>query len=223
MLKPSDEYKHLAKVNNITDVAYFTLFEKYLQRNLKGENKLFDIESTDQESLIISKNGGYPIPGFMYTFMYKGSDLSYKGKEFTDLVPIVFCMSSGGPDSFSGINMNILPNDVRLNFLDSFYESFKDFLKREVDVLAENQKLAINKRFINLVKNGEGQKMIKIYNSKNGANFNFAYRKYSFKFIKNFRMIEYSEWKYLPFYTPKDAFRKLSYDSVHRLYNISNK
>lgn len=225
MISPAEEYKILQNEDNILDTAYFTLFEKYMKFNLRGEDKKIEIDSTDQESLIISKNGGFPIPGIIYTFMYKGANFLLNNppktpQEYTDLVPLVFCMNSD-PKFLSGINLNLLPASSRLAFLDTFYETFKDFLEREVDVLSQNNKLALNKRFLSYMKSGKSQEMLKLFNKKNSDNYNFAFRKYSLGKIKNFRMIEYPEWKYIPFYEPKDAFRKLSLNQIYKLYEIS--
>ena len=219
MLSPREEYLFNRRVDGIEDIAHYTLFEKYIIEDLRGQEKKQEITSTDQESLLIKKAGGYPFPGFTYTFMYKGKNIKYKnGQPFTDLVPIVFCINSGSAEYFTGINMNLLPKEARLKFLQSFYETFKGFLKREIDVLAQNNQLALNIKFIDLIKSGEGQKMIKIFNSKTNENFNLAYRKYLFRNIRNFRMIEYSELRYLPFYVPKNAFRRLNHSQIHELY-----
>jgi hypothetical protein len=222
MIHPRDEYKILRNVNNIDEQAYFTLFDKYILQNLKGEDKLIEIDSTDQESVIGKRNGGYPVPGFVYTFLYKGPkayiEIKEKRFEYTDLVPLVFCMNND-MGNFSGINLNLLPSDARLKFLGSFYETFEEFLSREADVLAENNKEAFNKRFISLVKSGGGQEMIKYFSRKTGSNFNFAYRKYLIQKVDRFRMVEYSEWKFIPFYEPKDAFRKLNQAEIYKLYN----
>ena len=225
MNSPTDEYKYLKNLDNIRDVAYFTVFEKYMKYKLRGAEKAIQIDETDQESLIVSKNGGFPIPGFVYTFIYKGGDFKVgtppeKVREYKDFVPLVFCM---GVDqkSFIGINLNLLPESPRLQFLQKFYDTFPDFLKREADVLAENQQLALNKRFIAYVKSGKGQEMIKLFSRASGQNFGFGYRKYLFEKIENFRMIEYAEWKYIPFYDPKDAFRKLNQIQIYKLYGRS--
>jgi len=34
-------------------------------------------------------------------------------------------------------------------------------------------------------------------------------------------MVEYSEWKFIPFYEPKDAFRKLNQSDLYKYYNRS--
>jgi len=222
MISPKDEFRSLKNVNNIADLSYFTLFEKYIKLNLKGGNKLIEIDSTDQESILSSKNGGYPIPGIIYTFLYKGPSVIITSekdvKDYIDLVPIVLCINNDRTN-FSGINMNVLPPDARLDFLESFWQTFSDFLEKKVDLLAENGKESLNKRFIDFAKSGGGQTMIKLFNRKTSQDFNFAYRKYSFNKISNFRMIEYSEWKYIPHYKPKDAFRKINFSQLHKIYD----
>ena len=222
MLAPKEEYKSLKDINNIKDTAYYELFEKYIIENKKGQNKLTEIESTDQESLIITLNGGYPIPGMIYTFIYGEPDQIQTKKEikdFIDMIPIVFCINNI-VGSFKGINMNMLPPNTRLDFLDSLYHTFEDFFERNVDVLAQNNKLALNKRFIEYVKSGKGQELLKIFNSKNNANFNYGYRSYKIEKIKKLRMIEYNEWKYISILEPRDAFRKLNFNQIHKLYYL---
>ena len=60
MNDPTQEYKFLKNLDNIWDEAYFTLFEKYMKYKLKGEDKIIQIDETDQESLIAKRNGGFP-------------------------------------------------------------------------------------------------------------------------------------------------------------------
>ena len=222
MLAPKEEYKSLKDINNIKDTAYYELFEKYIIENKKGQNKLTEIESTDQESLIITLNGGYPIPGMIYTFIYGEPDQIQTKKEikdFIDMIPIVFCINNI-IGSFKGINMNMLPANTRLDFLDSLYHTFKDFFEREAEVLSQNNKLALNKRFIEYVKSGKGQELLKIFNNMNKANFNYGYRSYKIEKIKKLRMIEFNEWKYISVMEPRDAFRKLNFSQIHKLYYL---
>ena len=221
MNSPVEDYKFMKKIDQIWDQASFILFEKYIIRNLKGDHKRTEIESTDQESLMISRNQGYPIPGMIYTFIYKGPEMVLQmkngtEKEFTDYIPLVFCMNNG-PGFFNAINLNMLPSGARLDFLESFYETFKEFFK-DVEYKTQNDKLAINKRFIEFIKGGGGQKMIKVFNALNGQNFNYGYRRYLIPKIDRLRMIEYSEWNYIPFYRPLQAFRTLPVAQIHKLY-----
>lgn len=222
MNSPIEEYNYLRNLDNIFDVAYFTLFEKYMKYKLRGEEKVIQIDDTDQESIILTRNGGFPIPGIIYTFIYKGPNDAIripkeKAREYQDLVPLLFCMNIER-ESFSGLNLNLLPPNARLQFLQSFYDTFDDFLKREADVLAQNNKLALNKRFIAYMKSGKAQEMIKLFNKANRAHFHFAFRTYLIRKVDQLRMVEYAEWKYIPFYEPKDAFRKLSQNQIYKLY-----
>ena len=220
MNPPIEEYKFMKGIDGIIDQAYFTLFEKYMIYKLRGPEKAIQIDETDQESILIKKNGGFPMPGMIYTFLYGGPEVNVMNKTYSDIVPIVFCLRTERT-TFSGINLNTLPYQARVRFLQSFYDSFSDFLKEEADTLAENDKLALNHRFLKFVGMGRGKKMIEAFNKSTSENFNFGYRKYSFPKIKNLRMIEYAEWKYIPFYEPKDAFRKLSYSELYKLYGKS--
>jgi hypothetical protein len=222
MINPIEEYKFLKDVNNIKDIAHFTLFEKYMIQNKRGDDKKFEIEDTDQESIMITRNGGYPIPGCTYTFLYGEPDqimLKFGQKNFIDIVPILFCMNNE-LGYFSGINMNMLPPETRLQFLESFYTMFKNFLE-DVERLTQNDKIAMNKEFIVFMKEGRGQDIIKIFNRQNAANFNYGYRKYDIRKVKKLRMVEYNELVYLPFYAPRNAFRDLNYKQIHNLYQRS--
>lgn len=220
MRNPREEYKFLKDVGNIKDIAHYELYEKYIVQNKWGEKKLTEIESTDQETLIVTQQGGYPIPGMVYTFIYGEQDqiqLKFGQRNFIDVIPLVFCMNNQ-PGSFRGINMNMLPNSVRLDFFDSYFSIFDDFFSREAEVLSQNGKLALNKRFIDYAKSGKGQEMIRLFNTRNGANFNYGYRSYKIEKVKRLRMVEYNEWLYIPFFEPKEAFRKINQSEMHKLY-----
>jgi len=224
MNSPKQDFDYYSNLNGIKDIAYFNLFEKYHTIKLTGEKKQIEIDDTDQESVLISKFGGYPIPGIIYTFVYgeliKIENLPKKPQEYIDLVPLTFCLNINR-DGFTGINLNLLPASTRLSFMQLFYDTYKDFLKREVDVLAQNNKLSLNKEFINLMAKNESRLILKTFSKIASENFSFAFRRYQYPKIKNFRIVEYSEWKYIPYYEPKDAFRKINLSVLYNLYNKS--
>lgn len=219
MISPTQEYRVLSRIHGIHEKARYTLFEKYIELKLRGQEKMTDIDSTDQESLIKSLNGGFPIPGLMYTFFYRGKKFKEGTKEYTDLVPLVFCMNTHG-DSFSGINMNMLPANVRLEFLQSLYDTFKDFFV-DVERLTQNNVIALNKRFISAVKSGMVKHMLTAFNKSDNENYSFAFRKYKYENIVLLRMVEFNEYKYVPFYDPKDAFRLINQREMYKLYGAS--
>jgi hypothetical protein len=221
MESPLKTYKSLLNINNIKDIAYDTLFTKYIVENLKGDKKLWEIESTDQETLVTQLNGGFPIPGLMYTFIYRAGEPNIvksgkSTKTYIDKVPIVFCVNTE-KGKFSGINMNTLPHLERVKFLEMFFTEYKAFFK-DVEDLTQNNKIALNKTYIAAAKSNQGQKIIKLFNAKTGSNFNYGYRTYDMKKVSRLRMIEFSEWDYIPFYDPKEAFKLMNQQQIHSLY-----
>ena len=223
MESPAKKYKTLSQIKNIKDIAYDVLFTKYIERNLKGDEKVLDIDDTDQEGLMRKLNGGFPIPGFIYTFIYppKKGDLIKivnlgKEKEYIDFVPLTFCTSVKGM-TFKGINLNVLPNLERVKFLEIYWKSYKSFFK-DIEEITENNKLALNMKFINLMSSPFAVTIIETMSKIVNANFNYGFRSYDMKKIKQLRMIEYSEWALIPFYEPKNAFKGMNQKQIHELY-----
>jgi len=225
MDSPVKRYKSLMNINNIKEIAYNTLFVKYIIENLRGEKKNWEIDSTDQESIMLKKNGGYPLPGFIYTFLYppvgpKDGIVEIKDgintSKYIDYVPLVFCLSIE-KDSFKGINLNVLPDLERLKFLETYYVGYKGFFK-DIEKLTENDKLALNKAFISAATPGNVVKILDTMNKFATANFSYGFRTYKMAKIPILRMIEYPEWNYIPFYEPKNAFRLMNQKQIHDLY-----
>ena len=223
MIHPLEEYKELSKLQNISDIAYQTLFEKYIIDDQRGHAKLTELDSTDNETQLSKVTKGYPIPGMIYTFIYK----PLKGdnplivdrntiKEYVDYVPLTFCVNTDVL-TFSGINLNTIPNTERLKFLVAYYETYKGYMS-DVERLTQNGVLTWNKRFLELAKSGKAQGLIREFNSKMGANFNYGYRKYNMVRVDGLRMIEYEEWKYVSFFDPKNAFRLMNQKQVQGFY-----
>jgi len=224
MESPIKTYKTLMNIDNIKDIAYETLFTKYIIQNLKGEDKVSEIDTTDQEGIMLRKNGGYPLPGFIYTFIYppKPDDVVKvfdKGneKEYVDYVPIVFCTNVDKIASFKGINLNTLPNLERVKFLEAYYRGYQSFFK-DIEKTTQNDKLALNKAFINEVATNKGADLVRMFSKVANANFGYGYRTYNMQRIRQLRMIEYMEWDYIPFYDPKHAFKKMNQKQIHDLY-----
>ena len=221
MDSPQKRYKVLMNINNIRQIAYDTLFTKYIIEDLRGEEKLWEWESTDQEGLMKRMNGGYPIPGFIYTFIYPPTNIAeieVKGgvKKYVDYVPLVFCLSID-KEGFNGINLNMLPNLERVKFLNTYYINYKSFFK-DIEILTQNEILALNMGFISAATSGDGQRAVKLMSRIAGANFAYGFRKYKMAKIKILRMVEYCEWDYIPFYDPRDAFKLMNQKQIHDIY-----
>jgi len=224
---PIIKYKTLSKIDNIKDIAYDTIFTKYIIRDEWGQKKLWEIDSTDQESLMLQKNGGYPLPGFIYIFQYdkKGAGEIIPGgkKEFFDVVPLVFCTTvNSTKNTFEGINFNFLPSIERVKLLEAYFRAYNNFFKK-LEEKTQNNELTLNKRFIGFASSPIGGKIIKLFSKAASGNFNYGYRKYDFNKIDNFRMVEYCEWNYIPFYEPKNAFKGANQKQIQSQYWKSNK
>lgn len=224
MESPIKEYRRLLNIDNIKQISYDTLFTKYIIENLEASKKMTEMDSTDQESLVESFNGGFPLPGFIYTFIYppKNSEEiiitdGKREKVYKDYVPIFFCTGIKDNKILRGINLNTLPELERVKFLESYYRMYLDFFK-DIELLTENDKLALNKKYINLALSPTGYDIIKLFNELTNAKFNYGFRNYQMDNIKQFRMIEYSEWNYIPHYDPKDAFKLMNQKQIHDFY-----
>jgi len=224
MESPLIIYEQTKRIDDIEKVAYERLYENYLKYDLKEEKKLIEIDSTDQESLIKQFNFGLPIPGMIYTFFHLNDKIiimlknEKSGKEFEyhDIAPLLFCTYYHPTNkTIGGINLNLLPSRERLKFFIAYYERYKEFFE-DVERLTENRKIAINKKYVILVLSGKGQKMIKIFNKSQNSLFNYGYRCYKIENIRKLRMIEYSEWSYIPFFNPIQSFKLAN---LHKIYS----
>jgi len=222
MESPTEIYKYLSSITNINKIANDVLFEKYIIQNKTGYNKIQNIEDTDQESILATLNGGYPIIGLIYTFVYKPTieeiNVIMSGKKpekYMDHVPLVFCTSVKGK-MFSGINLNVLPPIERLKFLQLYYDTFKDFFK-DLELKTQNNILAINKKFLTLSLNNSSD-LIKIWSNRANSTFSFGYRNYYIEKVDRLRSIEYVEWSYIPFFKSENATKMMNINKVHNLY-----
>ena len=223
MLSPFEQFKLSSYEKDIEDVAYDNIYVKYIKNDFNKELESVEIDDTNQEQIIDRYTGNLPIPGLIYTFKYFAKvdetiNIVINGADnkFVDFVPLVFCVNIFN-GAFSGINLNALPGTIRLKFLESYYKYYKGFFS-DITERVENNELVINKAFINFVKTGNGQTMIRTFSSNNKANFNYGYRRYRYENIEKLRMLEYNEWKYIPFLNPKEAFRKMGINQVNTLY-----
>lgn len=226
---PKTIHEQLKRIDNIDDLAYQYLYENYLKLDLKGSKKLIEIESTDQESILKQFNFGIPIPGMIYTFYHLNEKILEvltnlkTGKEFQyhDVAPILFCLNFNTLNkTIKGINMNLLPARERLKFFEAFYHRYEVFFK-DVDKLVQNNVNAINKKYLTTALSGNGQEMIKNFNLSQNALFNYGYRSYNLDNIRKLRMIEFSEWAYIPFFSPKEAFKKINLNTIYTTYYVN--
>lgn len=226
MESPKETYEVMKRITGIEDVAYNRLFENYLQLDLKGPKKLIDVESTDQESVLNKMSKGRPFEGMIYTFLHINSQNMAElqnlktGKiiQFHDFTPIVFCTFFNPLTGLlRGLNLNMLPESERIKFFQAYWDYYKGFFDR-VEEKTEYGKEAINRKYRIAAWAGQNPDLFKRFNNTQNALFEFAYRSYYLKNVAIFRMIEYEEWKYIPFFDAKQSFRKVNLELLYQTY-----
>lgn len=223
MNSPIESHRYLAGFADIEKIANDVLFRKYIIEKRRGADKVDYIEDTDQEGVIANLNGGRPIPGLIYTFVYLPSKYELqsindgsKARNYVDHVPIIFCLGVKARNVL-GINLTVLPQEERLAFLQSYYDIYSGFFKN-IEDLSENNIPAINSKFVKSVMTRDGQKAIDELKRVTGIKLSYTYRNYSMDRISDLRMIEYSEWQLIPYFKPDNAVKMMNIEKLHDLY-----
>ena len=226
MIAPKDTYEKTKRIDNIEDVAYDRLFTNYLKRDVKGDAKMIEIDDTDQESVLNKRSLGLPFIGMIYTFIYVNDQAliaiqnmaSGKQIQFHDFTPILFCTNINAKTGLiKGLNLNLLPKESRLNFLQSYWEVYKPFFQK-IEEKTQYNKEALNKTYQSAALSGENPKLFELFNKKQSENFGFAYRSYDIKHVRKLRMIEYEEWQYIPFFDARLSFKKTNLNAIYNTY-----
>jgi len=226
MESPKNTYEQFKKIDKIKDLAYTRLFENYLKLDLKESKKLIDIDSTDQESKLKKLKDGIPTQGMVYTFIHLNeTNLSVlqnlktgKQIQYHDFTPILFCTNYlYDKKLICGINLNMLPSLERLKFFQAYYEMYKIFLDN-VEELTEYNHIAINFKYVIATLSKKNPAIFEYFNKSQQALFTYAYRSYNIENIRKLRMIEYQEWPYIPFFSPKESFKKIGLQLMYNTY-----
>lgn len=156
------------------------------------------------------------IPSMIYTFSYETNMKQKMGKySFYDIVPVILCTSFDG-NIITGINFNFIPTGIRAIVLDIIYEAFKSFYDNDIDKAIQQSSSVINESFAKLLMPDNGKGFIGLLDSKLNISISSAYRTYKASDVKNVRLLEYDEWKYIPFLVFKDAIRGASLAKVQK-------
>jgi len=180
-----------------------------------------ELGNTNEEKEVLQL--GKFIPGKIYTFDYTPlypDVLSFYDRRPLILVNNVFRAQTTQNDIVTGINLNFLPEFVRAQTLDTFWQNFKSEIEqseRKAEMGAIN--LAIN-RIISFFRDWTA--VLKVYNGASGLGYQYAYRNYAIQQIKELRYVEYQHWEMVPFLKPED-FIGASIAEVHSKYWSSQK
>lgn len=175
----------------------------YLVGNLLIKEKRGIDKATEITALNMEENAPIDfVPAMIYTFLYVSDAVETAGaKYFKDNVPVILCLAST-EKLVTGLNFNMIPNDVRASILDIIVNLTKEPIYDDSGKFKANEVML---KLFSLPKGVTG--FIKAIENETGLNVNSAVRTYNTTFIKRCRMVEYDAWKYVPFLSFKDAIR----------------
>jgi hypothetical protein len=179
-----------------------------------------DFLASNEEEAII-KLGKF-IPGKIYLLDY---DPLYKNVlDFYDNKPIIICNKTfhtrTGNLILQGINLNFLPEQVRAQTLDSFYEAFEDDIQKSYE-MGMMGKINLNiTKIVGFFK--EWVQVMNLFEKAGGVDYSYAYRNYIIPRISKVRYIEYQHWEWIPFLRTEDIVG-LSVSQIYKQYYNSLK
>jgi hypothetical protein len=215
MIPPKEYYKKNAGNVKIRNDAYKLFINKYQLR--KGDPDGFKL---NERAMFKPSSKNFFIPGKIYTFQY---DPLYKNRlDFYDTRPIILChdvfRAENGNDIVVGVNLNFLPEKIKVGTLEVFYDNFKGDIEKG-EQAASKKSLFISSRLITQLRNWLST--VKIFSSSN-INYSFAYRQYIMSRIKLPSLVEYDDWNMIPFIQAQDIMGK-SLSEIYAEYDAVSK
>lgn len=228
----TDDFLKKTRINALNNrslfeqYAYKYIIEDLMQKNLQGDEKPRPLFEKETESLMPAAF----VPGNIYAFIYKAEDenkLKVKTDDgnvmsFTDKLPVFLCLSFQGKN-VCGINLNLCPFTVRTCILNEIQNIDPNFFdkgqKEQISVghspISENviktfSDSGMKDKFLNYIS-------VKYKLSKSSI----AYRSYSITKVKQLRMIENWQWKYIPFLNYKSSIKEQQLKAIQK--SISSK
>lgn len=183
---------------SIEDIAFEYLVSDLLIKEKRGTEKLRELSALDMESKL-------PIdfvPAMIYTFLYLSNDKEISGiHQFKDAVPVILCFTSTSK-TVTGLNFNMIPNNVRASILDLIVKLAK------APLYDNSNKFKLIDKVAKLFTTPNGvSAFLKAIEAETDLNVSNAVRTYNIDKIKRLRLIEYDMWKYVPSLCFKDAIR----------------
>lgn len=183
---------------SMSSAAFDYLVGDLLIKEKRGAEKAKELTALDMES----KAPMDFVPAMIYTFLYVSDTQEIAGKtQFKDLVPVILCFNSTS-SSVTGLNFNMIPNDVRASILDLIVKLTKEPMFDDSGKFKANE--TMGKLFI--TPNGVKAFLAAVEN-ETGLRVSSAIRTYKTEYIKRMRMVEYDMWKYVPALSFKDSIR----------------
>lgn len=186
------------------------IIKSLMVQNKRQSEKLEGLSTYDSESLF----NGKIYRGNMYIFQYDAKNqtkYSFNGKDtyYADSLPIILVIGETS-SSIKGINFNFCNKGLKtliLNIITNLDEDF--YFGGLAEKMAYNKQAPISEKvYTFLSDNNAEEKIIKeLEKSYQNIDYSIIFRNYNVQRIKNIRLIEPWQWKYIPF---------LNYDSFNK-------
>ena len=185
--------------------AFDVLVTDLMVKNLTGAEKSQELTAQNMEQKMTSNF----VPTMFYIFMYVKQDPeTFMNLPFYDACPLIFC-TSVDVKSVTGINFNLIPNNVRASFLDVLSNDYQEFYKNMDETSPDA--MVLNQNLGTLITSEKGlSTLLQYFKAKSGFDLTSCVRKYNRSNIQKTRMIEYDQWSYIPFLTFSDSVRGTS-------------
>ena len=203
MKSPKDTYNNNLRNPTIVKDTYLKFLNKYIKNN---KNEYF-LQMNEGSELNNSKKPFF-IPGRIYTFQYDPISkdvLSFYDKRPIIMVHDVYTNPTSKNELVLGINLNFLPEKIRVAVLQFYFEKFKTEINKSEQMHWDDKFYATSSNVVRFLKDWLLQ--LKIFQSKS-ISFSFAYRQYIIKRIDSATLIEDDDWGMIPFIQPKDIMGK---------------
>lgn len=201
--------------------AYDSIIDMLFKKKKYGKEKATGIDEYDGESLF---SGGTLYPGQIYGFVYKAETLSTYmiGNNkfvFYDKLPLVLITHVSG-NSVRGINLNLCPFQLKTYILNALINLDLEFYNKESQKMARTGKAPISTNVAKVFLNRDTERQFIQYIVKQCKlqNTDILYRQYQVDKIKDIRMIEVWQYKYLPFLTYNGELKK---DVLQHIYQAT--
>lgn len=195
--------------------ALRTIVADLHDKNLHGMDRALDLSFFEDEKAFASY--GAFVPGCVYIFDHRGDSLRLDGKDFHDTVPVMLALSNGeskGRRFVFGINLNILTRPVRAAVLQELCNMDPKFFDT---LIAERVKgrHSFSERIVAALLPDSGTRFCEAvcrkYRIDKGS---VAFRRYWLDNISNCRLVDYWQWRFLPFLEARGTVRGIEIEKL---------
>lgn len=164
--------------------------------SVSGLSTKTDLYFLEKYGINSSRKEGYNydgvlVPGNIYFFTYETDTKLSEKVKFIDRNPLVLYISSekvGDDIIVKSIDLSVTPPDKRIDILQSFCDKFSPILDRnekETSRKGRPEGIRLSSRDLSLLFEGTG--------------YNYSFTGFKFKFFKDIKFVDYSDWHKIPF------------------------